>query len=178
MIHWCHISMGFDSCTTSSQQLHNNPSHEGGPQCIGPTFMWGVVVPLLYWCCKSNIFLFPKSLTENFPNKFQLYLTTNYLSKLKTFLACCHLSPPEMLLMKHVKYFISYHCPEKGQDSYVYDHALYLTNFYQRNGSIKILLIKNVYKWFVDPVFIFILSWPDLLCIKMYFVLLTLFRNK
>jgi hypothetical protein len=63
-----------------------------------------------------------------------------------------------MLLMKHVTSFISYHCPEKGQDSYVYDHALYLTNFDQRNGSIKTLLIKNVYKWFVDPVFIFILS--------------------
>jgi hypothetical protein len=26
--------MGFDSYTTPSQQLHNNPSHEGGPQCV------------------------------------------------------------------------------------------------------------------------------------------------
>jgi hypothetical protein len=32
-------SQGFDSCTTSSQQLHNNPLHEGGPQCVGPTLM-------------------------------------------------------------------------------------------------------------------------------------------
>jgi hypothetical protein len=48
---------GFDSCTTLIQQLHNNSSHEGGLQCVGPTFMWGVVVQLLYWCCKSNIFL-------------------------------------------------------------------------------------------------------------------------
>jgi hypothetical protein len=53
----CHlISLGFDSCTTSIQQLHNNPSHEGGPQYVGPTLMWGIVVQLLYWCCKSNIF--------------------------------------------------------------------------------------------------------------------------
>jgi hypothetical protein len=29
----------FDSCTIPSQQLHNNPSHEGGPQCMGPTLM-------------------------------------------------------------------------------------------------------------------------------------------
>jgi hypothetical protein len=30
---------GFDSYTTPSQQLHNNPSHEGGPQCVGSTLM-------------------------------------------------------------------------------------------------------------------------------------------
>jgi hypothetical protein len=36
---------------------HNNSSHEGGPQCVVLTLMWGVVVQLLYWCCKSNIFL-------------------------------------------------------------------------------------------------------------------------
>jgi hypothetical protein len=48
--------LGFDSCTTPIQQLHNNPSHEGGPQYVGPTLMWGIVVQLLYWCCKSNIF--------------------------------------------------------------------------------------------------------------------------
>jgi len=28
---------GFDYCTTLIQQLHNNPSHEGGPQYVGPT---------------------------------------------------------------------------------------------------------------------------------------------
>jgi hypothetical protein len=47
---------GFDSYTTSSQQLHNNPSYEGGSQCVGLILMWEVVVQLLYWCCKSNIF--------------------------------------------------------------------------------------------------------------------------
>jgi len=77
-----HYYMRFDSCTTPIQQLHNNPSHEGGPQYIGlirdlilvqhqynnssheggpqyvlPTLMWVIVVQLLYWCCKSNIFL-------------------------------------------------------------------------------------------------------------------------
>jgi hypothetical protein len=31
--------MGFDSCTTPIQQLYNNPSHEGGPQHVGPTLM-------------------------------------------------------------------------------------------------------------------------------------------
>jgi hypothetical protein len=58
-----HIGVGpthwvprFDSCTTPIQQLYNNPSHEGGPQYVGPTLMWGIVVQLLYWCCKSNIF--------------------------------------------------------------------------------------------------------------------------
>jgi hypothetical protein len=30
---------GFDSCTTTSQQAHNNSSYEGGPQCVGPTFI-------------------------------------------------------------------------------------------------------------------------------------------
>jgi hypothetical protein len=30
---------GFDSCTTPIQQLYNNPSHEGGPQYVGPTLM-------------------------------------------------------------------------------------------------------------------------------------------
>jgi len=53
-----YIYMGFDSCTTPIQQLYNNPSHEGEPQYVGPTLMWGVVVQLLYWCCKSNIFLY------------------------------------------------------------------------------------------------------------------------
>jgi hypothetical protein len=28
------ISEGFDPCTTSSQQMHNNPSHEGGPHAF------------------------------------------------------------------------------------------------------------------------------------------------
>jgi hypothetical protein len=42
--------------TTPIQQLYNNPSHEGGPQILGPTLMWEIVVQLLYWCCKSNIF--------------------------------------------------------------------------------------------------------------------------
>jgi len=48
--------MRFDSCTTPIQQLYNNPSHEGGPQFVEPTLMWGIIVQLLYWCCKSNIF--------------------------------------------------------------------------------------------------------------------------
>jgi hypothetical protein len=38
------------------QHQYNNPLHEGGPQYVGPTLMWGIVVQLLYWCCKSNIF--------------------------------------------------------------------------------------------------------------------------
>jgi hypothetical protein len=33
------IDPGFDSYTTPSQQSHNNPSHEGGPQCVGSTIM-------------------------------------------------------------------------------------------------------------------------------------------
>jgi hypothetical protein len=33
------IMRGFDSCTTPSQQVHNNPSHEGGPQCVELTLM-------------------------------------------------------------------------------------------------------------------------------------------
>jgi hypothetical protein len=33
------LRMGFDSCTTPIQQLYNNPSHEGGPQYVGPTLM-------------------------------------------------------------------------------------------------------------------------------------------
>jgi len=32
-------TMGFDSYTTPSQQPHNKPSHEGGPQCVGSTLM-------------------------------------------------------------------------------------------------------------------------------------------
>jgi hypothetical protein len=47
---------GFDSCTTPIQQLYNNPSHEDRSQYVGPTLMWRIVVQLLYWCCKSNIF--------------------------------------------------------------------------------------------------------------------------
>jgi hypothetical protein len=43
---------GFDSCTTPSQQEHNTPRMR-----VGPTLMWGGVVLLLCWCCKSNIFL-------------------------------------------------------------------------------------------------------------------------
>jgi hypothetical protein len=31
--------MGFDSCTTPIQQLHNNPSHNGRPQYVGLTLM-------------------------------------------------------------------------------------------------------------------------------------------
>jgi len=27
-------------------------------QQLGPTLMWGVIIQLLYWCCKSNIFLY------------------------------------------------------------------------------------------------------------------------
>jgi hypothetical protein len=30
---------GVDYCTTPIQQLYNNPSHEGGPQYVGPTLM-------------------------------------------------------------------------------------------------------------------------------------------
>jgi hypothetical protein len=30
---------GFDYCTTPSQQLHNNSSHEDGLQSVGPTLM-------------------------------------------------------------------------------------------------------------------------------------------
>jgi len=54
--HWGVAYTGFDSCTIPIQQLYNNPSHEGGPQYVGPTLMWGIVVQLLYWCYKSNIF--------------------------------------------------------------------------------------------------------------------------
>jgi hypothetical protein len=50
------ITTGFDSYTTPSQQVHNNPSHEDRSQCVGPTLIWRVVVQLLCWCCKSNIF--------------------------------------------------------------------------------------------------------------------------
>jgi hypothetical protein len=35
----CIKKKGFDSCTTSIQQLYNNSSHEGGPQYVGPTLM-------------------------------------------------------------------------------------------------------------------------------------------
>jgi hypothetical protein len=41
VVPYLELEMRFDFCTTPSQQVHNNPSHEGGPQC-----------------CKSNIFLF------------------------------------------------------------------------------------------------------------------------
>jgi hypothetical protein len=34
-----HFTMGFDSYTTPSQQPHNNPSHEGEPQCVEFTLM-------------------------------------------------------------------------------------------------------------------------------------------
>jgi hypothetical protein len=33
------------------QHQYNNPSHEGGSHILGPTFMWRVVVQLLWWCC-------------------------------------------------------------------------------------------------------------------------------
>jgi hypothetical protein len=36
--------------TTPIQQLHINPSHEDGSHTLGPTFIWGVVVQLLWWC--------------------------------------------------------------------------------------------------------------------------------
>jgi hypothetical protein len=49
--------MGFDSYITSPQQLYNTSSHGGGPHTLGPTHMWGDVVQLLWWCCKSIIFL-------------------------------------------------------------------------------------------------------------------------
>jgi hypothetical protein len=48
--------MGFDSYTTSPQQLYNTSSHGGGPHTLGPTHMWGDVVQLLWWCCKSISF--------------------------------------------------------------------------------------------------------------------------
>jgi hypothetical protein len=32
--------------TTGTQQGHNTPSHGGGPHILGPTPMWGGVVPL------------------------------------------------------------------------------------------------------------------------------------
>jgi hypothetical protein len=59
------LCKGFDSCTTSIQQLYNNPSYEGGPQYVGPTLMWEIVVQLLYWCCKSNIFHCVSRLCKN-----------------------------------------------------------------------------------------------------------------
>jgi hypothetical protein len=34
-----YIQKGFDYCTTSPQYEHNNPSHEGGVQCVGSTLM-------------------------------------------------------------------------------------------------------------------------------------------
>jgi len=40
--------------TTPIQQLHNNPSHEGGLHTLGPTFIWRVVVQLL-WRCSAKI---------------------------------------------------------------------------------------------------------------------------
>jgi hypothetical protein len=36
--------------TTPTQQLHNNPLHEGEFYTLGSTLMWGVVVHLLWWC--------------------------------------------------------------------------------------------------------------------------------
>jgi hypothetical protein len=65
---------GFDSCTTPSQQHHNNPSHKSRPQCMSLTLMWRVIVQLLYWCCKSNIFLMKIQNTR-------LMLTTSQRSK-------------------------------------------------------------------------------------------------
>jgi hypothetical protein len=41
------LAMGFDSYTTSSQQLHNTPSHGGGPHTLGPTPCEGVLCS----CC-------------------------------------------------------------------------------------------------------------------------------
>jgi len=44
--------LGFDSYTTLSQQPHNNPLHEGGPQCVGLN-VWGPpsCEELLCDCC-------------------------------------------------------------------------------------------------------------------------------
>jgi hypothetical protein len=91
----CHlISLGFDSCTTSIQQLYNNPSHEGGPQYVGPTLMWGIVVQLLYWCCKSNIFPYPSCvlqhialLKEIYNAMYQLFIGTEWRQYLMTSLS-------------------------------------------------------------------------------------------
>jgi len=47
---------GFDSYTTPPQQLHNTPSHGSGPPHTGSHPMWGSIVQLLWWCCKSIIF--------------------------------------------------------------------------------------------------------------------------
>jgi len=35
--------LGIDSCTTPSQQLHNNPLYEGGLQCVEPTLYEGLL---------------------------------------------------------------------------------------------------------------------------------------
>jgi hypothetical protein len=87
-------NMRFDSCTTPIQQLHNNPSHEGGPQYVGPTLMWGIVVQLLYWCCKSNIFPYPSCvlqhialLKEIYNAMYQLFIGTEWRQYLMTSLS-------------------------------------------------------------------------------------------
>jgi len=102
-----HNEMRFDSCTTPIQQLYNNPSHEGGPQYVGSTLMWGIIVQLLYWCCKSNIFSIEWALMVvvhiSFPNlrfpfqtgfpcdvtgdvaKFNLFIWSLWLSCLSNF---------------------------------------------------------------------------------------------
>jgi hypothetical protein len=54
--HSIYIYMENVRFTTPIQQLYNNLSHKGGSHILGPTLMWGIVVQLLYWCCKSNIF--------------------------------------------------------------------------------------------------------------------------
>jgi hypothetical protein len=62
------IILGFDSYTTSSQQLHNNPSHEGDPSVWSPSSCEG----LLCSCCISVVNL-------TFFNNFCLKLTIGYV---------------------------------------------------------------------------------------------------
>jgi hypothetical protein len=66
---------GFDYCTTSSQQLYNNLSHEGGSQCVELILMWEIIVQLLYWCCKSNIY--PKGKVKTLTYSFKVHYTTS-----------------------------------------------------------------------------------------------------
>jgi hypothetical protein len=61
--------MGFDSCTTPIQQLHNNPSYEGGPHMWDPPSCEG----LLYSCCIGVV-----NLTFSFFNRGLLFRRPGY----------------------------------------------------------------------------------------------------
>jgi hypothetical protein len=45
---YIYIYMGSDSCTHSTQQVHNSKTQWSGAQCVGPTSLCLAIVHLLY----------------------------------------------------------------------------------------------------------------------------------